>query len=880
MKQIRIILLLILTLAIALTSLTSCDVLEQLGITLPGQTDEPTETPDGTDDKDDKVDPSTCGHYVTTIQDKVAATCTAEGYTGNTVCYACGTVVKTGTTTAMVEHTYQNGACTVCGEAAPGVQIPESWAQYTTITIAEALTLCEEFVSSPSTERYYIIATVKSVDDTAYGKLTIEDETGEIMVYGTNSADGSLKYDQMGGNLKAGDVVLLYGTLQNYKGTTKEVQNAWLIDYVEGVTVPVYPTITPESTITIAEAIANATLVGETDRFYITATVKSIKNPAYGEMYIVDETGELYVYGSYSADGSIGYAAMEDKPYMGDTVTLYVTLGTHNGTAEIKNAWITSFTHNEVEVNEADYVEMTVAEAREAADNALVKVSGVVARITYANGYVPSGFYLIDGTNSIYVYDGQVAARVAEGNTVTVLASKAHWILESEQSNANKFGYKGCNQLTNVVKFESDNGNTAFDTSWITESTMKDIINTPVTTDISTTIYKVNALVKKVPGSGFVNYYFFDIDGETGSYAYTQCNGGDFAWLDQFDGKICTVYISALNAKSTASDCYWRIVPIAVSYDNFQFDVANAPEFVLDYYAMNQFIGEYTADPAIELLTTLSSELLGFEGATITYTVDNNTVAQITTEDGKLVFHLVEYGTVNLTVTATYGEYTMSKTVAITFSEPQQFDYVSVKDAIDAEVGTTVTVQGIVGPSLVNQKGFYLIDETGLIAVTMTETELANFEMGQLVIIQGLRDVKIKDGYAGHGQTQLKDCTLLLNLYGTHDYSVDHLATDLTFDEFYAFDKADDHTTEVYKIEAYIYVTSNSIKFGNEDGSKQSNLYSSGPAQYYWLKDYAGQKVTLYIVPCNWNSKNYYAGCAVAAVLEDGTVIYNTLNFD
>ena len=880
MKQIRIILLLILTLAIALTSLTSCDVLEQLGITLPGQTDEPSETPDDTDDKDDKVDPSTCGHYVTTIQDKVAATCTAEGYTGNTVCYACGTVVKTGTTTAMVEHTYKDGACTVCGEAAPGVQIPESWAQYTTITIAEALTLCEQFVSSPSTERYYIIATVKSVDDTAYGKLTIEDETGEIMVYGTNSADGSLKYDQMGGNLKAGDVVLLYGTLQNYKGNTKEVQNAWLIDYVEGVTVPVYPTITPESTITIAEAIANATLVGETDRFYITATVKSINNPAYGEMYIVDETGELYVYGAYSADGSIGYAAMEDKPYMGDTVTLYVTLGTHNGTAEIKNAWITSFTHNEIEVNEADYVEMTVAEAREAADNALVKVSGVVARITYANGYVPSGFYLIDGTNSIYVYDGQIAARVAEGNTVTVLASKAHWILESEQSNANKFGYKGCNQLTNVVKFESDNGNTAFDTSWITESTMKDIINTPVTTDISTTIYKVNALVKKVPGSGFVNYYFFDIDGETGSYAYTQCNGGDFAWLDQFDGKICTVYISALNAKSTASDCYWRIVPIAVSYDNFQFDVANAPEFVLDYYAMNQFIGEYTADPAIELLTTLSSELLGFEGATITYTVDNNTVAQITSEDGKLVFHLVEYGTVNLTVTATYGEYTMSKTVAITFSEPQQFDYVSVKDAIDAEVGTTVTVQGIVGPSLVNQKGFYLIDETGLIAVTMTETELANFEMGQLVIIQGLRDVKTKDGYEGHGQTQLKDCTLLLNLYGTHDYSVDHLATDLTFDEFYSFDKVDDHTTEVYKIEAYIYVTSNSIKFGNEDGSKQSNLYSSGPAQYYWLKDYAGQKVTLYIVPCNWNSKNYYAGCAVAAVLEDGTVIYNTLNFD
>ena len=108
----------------------------------------------------------------------------------------------------------------------------ELWqAEYSTITIAEALTLCEDFVSSPSTDRYYIIATVKSVDNTSFGQLTIKDETGEIMVYGTNSADGSLKYDKMGIELKAGDVILIYGTLQNYKGNTKEVQNAWLIDY-------------------------------------------------------------------------------------------------------------------------------------------------------------------------------------------------------------------------------------------------------------------------------------------------------------------------------------------------------------------------------------------------------------------------------------------------------------------------------------------------------------------------------------------------------------------------------------------------------------------------------------------------------------------------
>ena len=876
MKQIRVILLMLLTLAIALSSLTSCEMLAELGINLPGQN--PDQNPDE-NNGGETIDPATCGHYVTSVKNKVAATCTTEGYTGDKVCYTCGTVVKSGTVTEKAAHSYVDGKCSVCGQSVPGVTIPESWKQYETITIAEALTLCEQFVDSPSSDRYYIIATVKSVDNASFGQLTIKDATGEIMVYGTNSADGSLKYDQMGGSLKAGDVVLLYGTLQNYKGNTKEVQNAWLIDYVEGVPVP--PSILPGSTITLAEAIELAGTTGENDRYYITATVQSVTNAAYGAMVLVDAEGNtLAVYNSANADGSINYSLMEDKPYKGDTVTVYATLQLHSGSPEIKSAWIIEFTHNEIEFNEADYTEMTVDAARAAADGALVKVSGVVARITYATGKIPSGFYLIDGTNSIYVYDGDIAARVSEGNTVTILGAKDHWILESEQNNANKFGYKGCNQITNIVKFESDNGNTAFDTSWITESTMKDIMDTPVTTDISTTIYKVNALVKKVPGSSFVNYYFFDLDGETGSYAYTQCNGSDFAWLDAFDGKICTVYISALNAKSTASDCYWRIVPIAVSYDNYQFDLSKTPEFVLKYHALGQFFGKYTADPALELISSVSSELLGFENATVTYTSGDENVAKFNTVDGKTVLNLVNYGTVTVTVTATYGDYTASETLVITYEEPLQYDFVSVKDAIDAELNSTVIVQGIVGPSLVNQKGFYLIDETGLIAVTMTDAELANFEMGQLVILQGTRENKVKDGYTGFGQVQLKDCELLLNLYGEHSYSLDHLATDLTFDEFYAFNIADSHTTEVYKIDAYIYVTTNSIKFGNEDGSKQSNLYSSGPGQYSWLQEYAGQEVTLYIVPCNWNSKNYYAGCAVAAVLADGTVIYNTLNFN
>ena len=856
MKQIKLIMALILTLAIVLGSLTSCDVLKGLGIDIDsilGNND----TTDDTND-DNKV---VCEHFF-------------EGGS----CLFCG----------EIDPDYNNGNE---DENKPGTEENEmdvkkaEWQSlYQTITIAEALTMCEDFVSSPSSDRYYIIATVKSVDNASFGQLTIMDETGEIMVYGTNSADGSLKYDQMGGDLKGGDLVLLYGTLQNYRGTTKEVQNAWLIDYVSVESAPVEPTITPDSTVTIADLLANANLVDETVRFYVTATVQSIKNASYGEMYIEDATGEIYVYGSYSADGSIGYAAMEDKPYKGDTVTLYVTIGVHNGTPEIKNARIISFTHNEIEFDENNYTEMTVDAAREAAKGSLVKVSGVVARITYANGYIPSGFYLIDGTNSIYVYDGQIAARVAEGNTVTVYAEKDFWILGTEETNANKFGYAGCNQLTNVVSFVNDEGNTAFDTSWITESTVKNIMDTPVSENITTTIFKVTALVKRVDGNGFINYYIDDIDGHTGSYVYTQCNGGDFSWLDEFDGKFCTVYLSAINAKSSSSGCVWRFLPIAVIDEGYTFDVNDAPKYAVTYHGLTQFLASYTGDPAIALETLVSSELLGFEGATLTYTTSDDNVVYFSEDDGVLTFHGKDAGTAIITVTATHGDNTYSESMEITIKENVVIDSITVAEAIATPFDTDVVVKGIVGTSLVNRDGFYLFGEDGsMIAVLITKDQFEGLAIGHEIVVSGMRERFIKDDtYTTYGQDAIVNGQILANYYGNHEYSTEKFITGKTLADMKNLDATESHSTEVYVVKGTVVIVETNyytnIKL-SYNGTELS-LYCSGAGQYSFLKAYAGQEITMEVAPCNWNDKTYYAGCVLSVILEDGSKIYNTLNFN
>lgn len=763
------------------------------------------------------------------------------------------------------------------------IEPTDPWAEYETITIAQALELCEQFAEAPSADRFYIRATIVSVDSTTYGQMTIKDETGEIMVYGTYSADGSIRYDKMDKKPVAGDEILIYGTLQNYKGNTKEVQNAWLIDFISNEPGQDEPTILPEdgTVLTIAEALELCAKlesgVPTTQRYYITATVESVTNAAYGAMIITDATGSISIYNSANADGSVAYADMAEKPFKGDEVKIYCTLQNFNGNAEIKSAWIVEFKPAENAFNEADYTEMSIADAREAVTGTKVKVTGVVARITYANGYKPSGVILVDGTNSIYVYDGDLAGRVSVGNTITVAASKVYWILESEAFNAEKFGYQGCNQLDSAWLLSNDNGNSDFDKSWITESTVKEIMDTPASEDITTTIFKVNALIKRQDGNGFINYYIDDLDGQTGSYVYTQCNGGDFSWMDEFDGKICTVYLMALNAKSSASGCIWRFLPVAVYDEGFDVSTVNVAEHAVKYYGIPQFLATYTGDPAMPVVPSVSSELLNFAGAELVYSSSNNDVVYF--ENG--VMHCGATGTAVVTVSCTYNGVTYSEDFEITVEKNVDVEYVSVADAIAATIGDKVVVKGIVGPSLVNQDGFYLIDETGIIAILTDKETMATLEIGYEIVLEGERYFKSKSG-GNWGNTCISNAKVVVNNYGSHAYSTESFDGTLTLAEWVNLSTDVDYTTSVFTVTATVelietpYYTS--IKL--VDGDVSINLYCSSAKQYQFLKQFAGQQITMEIAPCNWSSKSVYPGCVLSVILEDGTKILNELNFN
>ncbi len=638
--------------------------------------------------------------------------------------------------------------------------------------------------------------------------------------------------------------------------------------------------------ITVAEAIAIGlaeTSTNPTTRYLISATIVKVSNPTYGEMTIADETGEIYVYGTYSSDGALRYSEMEERPVKGDEVLLSCTINNFNGEAQVKNARIIEFTvADKGDIDASEYTAMTVAAAREAALGTKVSITGVVARITYANGMKPSGVYVIDGTDSIYVYDADIAGQVSIGNTITVLGSKDYWVLDTESSNANKHGYKGCCQVSDAILYANDKGTSAVDFSWCEELTVKEILNIPVTENVTTTTFKTNALVKKVPGNGFTNYYFFDLDGNTGAYTYTQANGNDFTWLDEFDGKICTVYLSPMNAKSTSSDCYFRFLPVAVIDEGYTFDLANTPAHVIEYYCVDQFLSTYTGNPLKELPASVSSELLGFDNAVVTYTSDNENSVYFTTDTpGTVTLNCKNNGVANVTITVTYGEYTASRTIQITVDAPVVSEGLSVEEAIETPVGETIKVEGIVGPSLVNRDGFYLIDETGVIAVVVNDSSVwEGLAIGQKVVIEGKRD-KFNSGSNGHGVTCLTSATVAVNYYGYHEYSTESFITDKTLDDFYTLDANVDYSTQAFVAKGTIVVEETNyytnIKLITPNGQKVT-LYSSSANQYSWLKQFAGEEITVEIVPCNWNGKTYWAGCVIAVRTADGKIC-NELNF-
>lgn len=188
----------------------------------------------------------------------------------------------------------------------------------------------------------------------------------------------------------------------------------------------------------------NAAEDGDT-QYRITGYVSQIANTKYGNLYIKDHTGEVFVYGTNNfADSGI-----EE----GDIITVVGPKTSHNGAPQMKNVTV----ENRIDVQDID-----VASFKALADDAETwyRLKGKVIKSTETGAKFDletyGNFGLQDATGDVYVYGvvpgwGGASKQFAtlgvkEGDIITIVAHKG--------------SYKGVNQATSAFYVSHEAGET------------------------------------------------------------------------------------------------------------------------------------------------------------------------------------------------------------------------------------------------------------------------------------------------------------------------------------------------------------------------------------------------------------------------------------
>ena len=124
----------------------------------------------------------------------------------------------------------------------------------------------------------------------------------------------------------------------------------------------------------------------------------------------------------------------------------------------------------------------------------------------------------------------------------------------------------------------------------------------------------------------------------------------------------------------------------------------------------------------------------------------------------------------------------------------------------------------------------------------MDASIVATLEIGNEVILKGTRANNTKGGTTYFGQTNIENCTVVVNNYGSHEYSTATFIEGKTLGDIYGLNPLEDHSTDVYVVKAIVeWVETDyysSVKLVNAQG-ETLNLYCSVAGQYSWLSEFA-----------------------------------------
>lgn len=289
-----------------------------------------------------------------------------------------------------------------------------------------------------------------------------------------------------GGNAGTTHVVFNAAATKGANNSTFKLVSGALTQYItviQGVLNPPFSTC--------AEILAGND--GET--YKVKGTLTKLSNTQYGNWYINDGTGEVYVYGTLDANGSEkNFASL--KLEEGDEVTIQGPRETYKGTPQLKNVTVLSYTKSLIKVDELD--KDTLDKAGEDFKVTLtVKGEGVTVDIPEADqSWLSVKGIVTSGTKAEITFHANANAGGARSSSIGFTSTKG-----KQSSTVTAAVY----QLGSIVECSIADFNKA---------------------EAGSTVYRLTGVITKVANAKFGNCYIKDATGET--YVYGIGKMGDF----------------------------------------------------------------------------------------------------------------------------------------------------------------------------------------------------------------------------------------------------------------------------------------------------------------------------------------------------------------
>lgn len=521
----------------------------------------------------------------------------------------------------------------------------------------------------------------------------------------------------------------------------------------------------------------------------------------------------------------------------------------------------------------------------ELVEGEIATVRGVVVKHNYTGQSTPyiTGFWLADKTGSIYVYGENVAKSVEVGNTVVVKGVKAYYIPQNDAGAAASVNYKGMLQLTSPEILENDNKTSlVIDKNVITTTTVKDILEIPLTEDITGKIFRVKGRWSKVTPGDFTNYYLNDLNRVDSIMAYTQSNGKDYKWTDPYDGKTVEMLIIVSIGKPGVGA--WRMCPVSFIDDNVQVSAQEEANYAAERL-LNEFADTYNTETTVTFAK--EDEFLAGSNRTISSSSNQITVNNGETENS-VVISASELGKITIEASVTFDGATGTATKEIEIVEKPKVPSTPIAEVKEMEDGSEVTIEAVVAKvtykSSMTPQGLFLADETGTIVLRCEDNKLdliADIKDGNKVVVKGTVAHYVKNadnasnaGYSG--DLQLTNPEIIDVDTNVHEIPATSY-TQSSITEIMNTLPSTNLSSAMFVVRAKVVKNQNtyatSYNLAEVDGGAASlPLYSQNSGNdFKWLDEYAGQEVTIIVAIQNLNLKasgSHWRGLPIKVITE------------